>query len=254
MIRPLLRHRLKREKKVAERRTIESARRKSTLIPSGDLQEFEKPDWLIPSAQLGIEVSYLFPQKPKNAAFSSPQLAQFQQDVIRKAEICYRGIGSRPAGVMAYFKNDWLRKRNEQAMASEIAQFVWDNYPTDGGHVMLQQHGDGVHGWVDGLSIVAISCMNQPWDTSASSFIPILTRDQLNSRISAKTERLPEYRTRVPQGWEIWLLLATSISVLHSVAVPHEVTTWKFESNFERILLSPWDDDVFQLNISSPRK
>jgi hypothetical protein len=95
---------LKREKKVAERRTIESARRKSTLIPSGDLQEFEKPDWLIPSAQLGIEVSYLFPQKPKNAAFSSPQLAQFQQDVIRKAEICYRGNWFPPRGSDGVFQ------------------------------------------------------------------------------------------------------------------------------------------------------
>ena len=193
------------------------------------------------------------PQKPKNAAFSSPQLSAFQENVIRKAERCYRVIDSRPAKVLVYFKNDWVRKRNEHAMANEIAQFVRDNFPVKTGHVLLQQLGDGVRGWVDGLSVVGISCVDEPWETSASSFIPILTHDQLYSQIKSKDRRLPEYRTRVPQSWEIWLLLATSISVLHSVAVPYEVTRWQFESRFDRVLLSPWDGDVIQLNTSQSR-
>ncbi len=236
-----------------ERRTIQGARQKSALIPGGEVQSFDRPDCLIPSAALGIEISYLLPQKPRNASFSSPQLAVFQEEVVRKAERCYRLIDSRPARVLVYFKNDWVRKRDEYAMANEIAQFVRDNYPANARPVLLQQGGSCVRGWVDGLSIVGISCVDELWETSASSSIPILTHDQLYSRIRSKDRRLPEYRTRVPQDWEIWLLLATSISALHSVAVPYEVTTWRFESGFDRVLLSPWDGDVIQLNTSPLR-
>jgi hypothetical protein len=45
----------------------------ATLIPSGELKEFENPDWLIPSAALAIEVSYLLPEKPDQALFTGPQ-------------------------------------------------------------------------------------------------------------------------------------------------------------------------------------
>jgi hypothetical protein len=86
------------------RQTIELARQKGALIPRGELEEFEKPDWLIPSAQLAIEVSYLLPQKQTKAAFSSPQLATFQEKVVRKAESFYRERDSRPARVLVYFK------------------------------------------------------------------------------------------------------------------------------------------------------
>ena len=75
-----------REKKLRERRLIEEARRRSTCFPAGELSVYEKPDWLIRSASLGIEVTELLPAKAGDALFSRPQLSCFQEEVVRTAE------------------------------------------------------------------------------------------------------------------------------------------------------------------------
>jgi hypothetical protein len=35
--------------------------------------------------------------------------------------------------------------------------------------------------------------------------------------------------------------------VLHSVSIPREVTAWQFNSDFDKVLLSLWDDGVMEL-------
>jgi hypothetical protein len=67
------------EKKERERRVIEAARQRSAYFPSGELCPDECPDWLIPSAWLGIEVSELLPPKPVAAKFSGPQVSLFRK-------------------------------------------------------------------------------------------------------------------------------------------------------------------------------
>lgn len=150
-------------KKELERRVIEEARRHSTLFPRGKLSPFEAPDWVINSASLGIEVTELLPCKQRDVAFSGPQLAAFQKDVVRTAERCYRARPDAPAAdVLAYFKNDRTRKRDAVAMGQALAQFVVDNYPAQG-TVTLDAVTRGVRGWVDGLSVVRILCRDGEW-------------------------------------------------------------------------------------------
>jgi hypothetical protein len=85
------------EKKELERRIIEVTRQRCTFFPQGKLSEFERPDWLIPCACVGIEVSQLLPEKPEGAIFSPPQLSEFQKKVVALAECHYRELpGVRP--------------------------------------------------------------------------------------------------------------------------------------------------------------
>src|SRR5262245_35795968 len=104
-------------KKEIERHIIEAARRHSSFFPSGELVPDESPDWLIPSASVGIEVSELLPEKPDGALFSAPQLAVFQNRVVQTAERHYRTLAEmQPAGVLVYFRNDWTRKQDVNLM------------------------------------------------------------------------------------------------------------------------------------------
>jgi hypothetical protein len=142
------------DQKEIELRTIEWARGKSALIPSGELKEFENPDWLIPSAALAIEVSYLLPEKPDKALFTGPQLARFQENVVTTAEQSYRELaGPGPADVLVYFTNDWTGKRDAKAMGRALAEFVLCNYPSDGKTVVLDETTP------DGFALVRIACL-----------------------------------------------------------------------------------------------
>lgn len=121
-----------------------------------------------------------------------------------------------------------------------------NNYPQQSKTVCLQR-GRRAVGWVDGLSVVRITAENGRWQAGGSSDGVMLTYEQLASRIATKSERVQEYRSRLP-GWQIWLLLATQLPVLWSVSLPREVTSWRFTCDFDRVLLSSWEDGVLQLN------
>ncbi len=234
------------DKKEREQRAIEAARRHSTFFPPGELSPFEKPDWLVRSASLGIEVSELLPQKPDGALFSGPQVSAFQEDVVRRGERCYRALADAPADVLVYFRNDWTRRQDGAAMGRALADFVRSNYPSDTDTVVMQELGRGVRGWVDGLSVVRITGEDGRWQAGGCSDVAIVTYEQLASRIAAKNQRVSEYRRRLP-GWEIWLLFATRFPVLWSVSIPREVMSWRFSCDFDRVFLSSWEDGVLEL-------
>ena len=146
------------EKIARERRVMEAARQRSTYFPSGELVRNEPPDWLIPSASLGIELSDLLPAKPEGAKFFGPQLSSFQEDVIRKAEqFYYSPADVPPADPLVFFRNDWTIKRDLRQTAKALATFVLNNYPSGAEEcVTLEPFSRGVRDWVDGLSVVRI--------------------------------------------------------------------------------------------------
>jgi len=74
----------------------------------------------------------------------------------------------------------------------------------------------------------------------------LLTYDHLARQITGKDKLLTHYRARLPE-WEIWLLLATDIHVLKSVEIPADLTDWRFNFQFDRVLLMPWIGGVVEL-------
>lgn len=229
-----------------ERSIIEHARTHSRLFPPGKLEMADRPDGRIPSAKLGIEVSELLPEKADGAVFSGPQLWSFQSEVVLRAARLFSGTHVCPSDVLVFFRNDWEHKRDPEEMAQALADFVCANYPKPSETVCLQR-GRGTVGWVDGLSVVRITAEPGRWQAGGSADGVMLTYEQLASRIAEKSKRVQEYQKQLP-GWHIWLLLTTLLPVLSSVSVPAELTTWRFTSGFDRVLLSTWDNGVVQLN------
>ena len=158
----------------------------------------------------------------------------------------FSNTDTRPSDVLVFFKNDWNRKRDSKEMAQALADFVANNYPQQSKTACLQR-GPRAIGWVDGLSVVRITAEDGRWQAGGSSDVVMLTYEQLASRIATKSERVQEYRSRLPD-WQIWLLLATRLPVLWSVSLPHELMKWRFTCDFDRVLLSSWEYGVLQLN------
>jgi hypothetical protein len=231
------------EQKELERRIIEVTRQRCSFFPSGELEEFERPDWLIPSARLGIEVAQLLPERAEGAMFSPPQLSSFQERVVSIAERTYLSLPQLgPIDVLIYFSNDFVRKKDANAMGRTLAKLVWRNYPRDGRTVMLDDETP------DGFSVVRIAPVEGGWNTGGVSDIQCLTYEQLNSRIADKNRRAAEYRNHLPAGWALWLLFATRVPVLWSVSCPPEVTSWRFACEFDRVFLASWEHGVLLLN------
>jgi hypothetical protein len=84
------------------------------------------------------------------------------------------------------------------------------------------------------------------WQAGGAGGIDCVTYEKLAERIAGKDLRLPEYRRRFP-GWQMWLLLSTRMRVLHSVSIPHHVTAWQFDTEFDKVLLATWDGGVIEL-------
>ena len=236
------------DKKERERYIIEATRQRSTLFPAGDLVPDECPDWLIPSASLGVEVSELLPAKREGARFSGPQVSSFQEAVVAAAQEHYYSFADAPpADVLVFFRNDWTRKRDMDHMAEELSSFVRLNYPTGLEEcITLESVSRDVLGWVDGLSVVRILRGKGRWQAGGAGSIESIVYEEIAQRIAGKDLRLPDYHRRFP-GWQMWLLLSTRIRVLHSVSIPQEIAHWQFKTDFDKVILSSWEDGVIDL-------
>jgi hypothetical protein len=236
------------EKKERERHIIETVRKYSACIPDGDLVASERPDWLIPSVSIGLEVSEILPSKSAGRSFSGPQLSSFQKAVVVEAEALYYSQSSNaPADVLIFFENEWTRKGNVKIMAQNLAEFVFENLPDNtNGCVTLQPLNLGVRGWVEGLSVVRILRQRGRWQAAGSNDVEYLTYEELARRIAAKDILLSGYRSRHP-GWQMWLLLATRLQVLDSLSIPLDIKDWQFRSGFDKVILSSWDSGVVDI-------
>lgn len=246
------------DKKELERRIIEVTRQRCSLFPEGALSEFERPDWLIPSACLGIEVSQLLPEKADGAIFSPPQLAEFQKRVVSIGERNYREFpGTKPVDVLVYFTNQWTRNNNAKVMGRTLAEFVHTNYPKDGSTIVFDDDAP------DGFSVVSITPVEGAWRTGSVSNIECLTYERLKSSIAAKSRKAQEYRDRLAahalstsnclSRWQVWLLFATRVPVLWSLSCPSEVTSWHFVSPFDRVFLATWEHGVLEISADHRR-
>ena len=197
-------------KKKEERSLIEEARRRSTIFPPGELTPHESPDWLIPSALVAIEVSKLLRPKCEDE-FSGAQLHSFQREVVERGRQFYTRHARPDVDVLVFFQNEWNCRRDLQALASDLAEFVSRNLPAEGATVTLQPRD--VEDWIEGLSVVRISRRVGRWQAGGAGHGVMLEYSDIASRIATKNQLVPQYRARAPH-FAIWLLLATEIRVL----------------------------------------
>lgn len=245
------------EKKQREASIIEHARRQSAFFPAGELRPRrgcdDGPDWEIPEASLGIEVTEVLSPKGQNR-FSGAEVLGFQNKVVALAERDYRAQGGPPVDVLVILANDWNRKTDPQKIARALAAVVRRHLPID--RPIASLGTDELEDCPDVLSvrILRLAGVTDSWHVSTCAAIAPLRYEHLANCISAKNDLLPRYRARLP-GWSIWLLVATDIQVLRTVEVAEdEVAKWQFAFDFDKVLLVTFVGQVIELHRTPQRQ
>jgi len=232
------------EQKRIERWFLENARRASAIIPSGDIVDFEKPDFTIasPDGLLGVETTELL-RKDNQGPFQPVAEESFHKQVVRLAEEYHRESGASAVRVSVFFSNDWTTTRRADDVARSLFEFV----ESKDQRAALPATFSRRDALPEGFDSITICPPNGSW-SSGESGGALLTYTQLADAIRSKESLLPTYRDNLREA-SIWLLFYISVTVARSVALPVGVDKWTFESSFDKILLfSALDNKVIEIS------
>ncbi len=214
--------------KTIEKWFLEAARRTSAVIPDGEIEGFEEPDFKIDNAagHLGIEVTELL--RSGEGSFLPVAEENFHKEVIRIAKAdYYRTPGAIPVRVDVYFWNVEGGKHNKRDMARALVEFV-------------KSHPAGTFSRRDslpaGFGVIGIDSTGDDWTSGESGSTTVSEiYEQLAYRITAKNNLLPRYRARLPHS-AIWLLVYSGVAVSRGVPIPHGMSERTFPFDFEKVL------------------
>jgi len=232
------------EQKTNEKWFLEAARRASSLIPDGQIHDFEEPDFKIDTTNglLGIEVTELL-RMDNDGPFLPVVEEKFHKDVMDIAAAHHRKSGAGAVDVLAYFTNDWQGRRNAIDVARSLADFVKLRY----------QPGDPTYtfsrfdGLPEGFTFVRVSSLGETWTCGEHGAMGLLEDEHLASIIGRKNKLITTYKKRLPNS-PVWLLIYSGVSIPRHVPIPVSIHEWTFEFDFDRVLLfSSLDHRVFEI-------
>jgi hypothetical protein len=220
--------------KEVESLVLDAARKAGVPIPTGEISG-EEPDFRFAARTgcLGIEVSEVLLPASSDGGISPIEQAAFYGDFIRLAQEQFNTEVGIPVRVTVHFgdREAGHIRRNKRAMARSLFRCVGENLPRGTDSVYL--HGNTVP---EGLGAITITSEPGEWDYSQCAGIVLEgIRSQLGSRIRAKNDLLPKYRSNLPEGAAVWLLLYSRPNVSRSVPVPHGIEQWQFPFEFDRV-------------------
>jgi hypothetical protein len=222
-------------RKEVERRALEAPRSASAIIPCGEVQDFERPDFkiLTESGLLGIEVTELLPPAGSDS-FSSPLAEKdFHERAVRLAEQEYnRTPGAIPVKVTVYFWNIESGKYDKRNIARQLAEFVRSHRAQATPVATFDRRSD----LPVGFGVISICAESGPWFSGTSISLTLSQIHQLLAeRISAKNDLLPTYRSNLPNS-PIWLPIFSCMEVSRGVQIPCGLIEWTFPFEFDRVL------------------
>ena len=242
-----------RNKKATERRALEAARRVSTLVPEGEVEEFEKPDFKIHAGAglVGIEVTELMPPAASDV-FSSPLAEKsFHEKLMRLAEKEYNRIsGAVPIVVAAYFWATDNGKYDMQVMARGLAEFVAKHRDQATPVETFSRRAD----LPAGFGVITIcATYDRPWYGNESMNLTIEgIYEQLWQRIKEKNELVQTYRDHLPNS-PIHLLIYSCMEVARGVPITHGMDGWTFPFDFDRVFFfASLDSAVVEIRRKRP--
>jgi hypothetical protein len=234
-------------RKETEKRALEAARSASPIIPVGEAQDFEKPDFKILTGDglVGMEVTELLPPAGSDS-FSSPlHEKSFHERAVQLAEREYNTrSGATPVKVTVYLWKIEDGRYDKRDMARALAEFVRTHRPQSS-RVATFTRLDKLP---DGFGTVSICTESGPWFCGTKSGITASQiPDLLAERIKAKNDLLPTYRSKLP-GAPIWLLIFSCMEVARGVPIPHGLNKLTFPFDFDRVFFfSGLDNAVVEL-------
>jgi ribosomal protein L39E len=96
----------------------------------------------------------------------------------------------------------------------------------------------------EGFDFVTIVAEPNPQDWRSGE-VGIIELDDIRSKVEAcirkKDKLVQAYRTNLPDGAPVWLLLHTGVTVARNMPIPHDIETWRIPFTFDRVF---WFDSL----------
>lgn len=213
------------DQKRIEKHYLEEARRECSIFPKGELVPSERPDFLLHAASgiIGIEVTELCREEPRAQAGR-------QAKIVENAEKRYRRLPTaEPVDVVVVFSIE-AEKAKREVLINTLVEFV-------------QTHGKSkVSRFPEGYSHIGVhSPLEQinptgRWECVRAFNTTVAPEQLLESRIVEKNGRVAGYRLAASA---VWLLIVNDqfLGPGEVYARPEDLVRWKFDFDFEKVLL-----------------
>jgi hypothetical protein len=222
------------EQKRIESWFLEMARNAGVPIPYDELPG-EKPDFSFqtPNGALGIELAELL-RPPSNHSQISPVMeGSIHRRIMETAQKDYYAVpNARPVHINAYFTKKRSTKQSESEMTRALSEFVQINVHRANPAAIFKHENvpDGFD------SVLIVSDSDSAWWSGESGGITLSEiRPLVEARIAAKDELVKSYRSNLPDGAELWLLLHTGVTVARSMPIPTGIEAWSVPFQFDRV-------------------
>lgn len=242
--------------KARERFHLEALRKALVKFPSGDVHEFESPDFLVVSKghRLGIELT-TFHVPPVPGEHQHHEQHNLQQRIVEKAKRQHQEAGGPALYVEVIFhEHPPLTKKDTEPLGRAIADAVLNSRVPSSfkeppaeihyGHRPKRVAGIQVYGSVDGVERL--------WDADdTGGWVAQITPEHVLQVVRDKAERAPRARSRCD---ELWLVIVNDdVSGAAPANISNEALEATYEAPFDRLIwLLPHTPLAIDLRLRPP--
>lgn len=223
------------EKKRIESYMLSAARDAGIPIPTGE-EPCEEPDFRFTTHNppLGIETSEVLRPASSNYGIVPVEEEAFHRDIIASAQChYYSDRNARIVHVNVYFTNTRGAKSDKRTMVDALTSFVQANSHKANPAVTFMR-GEAPEGF-NAITIIAESGGGDWWSGEGGGYQLSDIRPQVEARIRAKNKLVATYRSNLPPGAHVWLLLYTGVTVARSMMIPYRAEEWAVPFQFDRV-------------------
>lgn len=228
-------------KKEVERVYLNRAIPFITAFPEGEIKSFEKPDFLLHSAEavIGIELTELDRQVPER---SNPQRASeaMRRRVVERAQALYAETGLPPVRATVLMYEDTLIKKSDvEELASVVCNLVVQNLPApnsfreDVAPTTDSNYGPGV---LHSITVYrADFIIDMDFNCPGTTWVSELGREDIERTLRSKETLYSTYRKSCDK---VWLLINVDIEAMSTwFEFNAEVLNVPFSTSFERVFV-----------------
>lgn len=223
------------EKKRIETCMLSVARDAGIPIPAGE-EPGEEPDFrfIENNPPLGIETSEVLRPASSNYGIVPVEEEAFHRDIIASAQRSYYSDPhARIVHVNVYFTNTRGAKSDKRTMVDALTSFVRaNNHKANPAKTFI--YDEPPEGF-SSITIIAESGRGDWWSGEGGGYQLSDIWPQVEARIRAKDKLVPTYRSNLPTGAQVWLLLYTGVTVARSMMIPYGAEEWTIPFQFDRV-------------------